>query len=132
MVNNTINVSRCDNELILIAYQWGQSFQIGRILSGNNNAVDVTIEIQAGEYTAGIFANGVNNPISTGTNYVNLQPGEYTLVAVGIDWGGPAQFDLTLNGNGEGMSYGPESEGDGVVWNSEPIKFSVEEKQPQS
>jgi hypothetical protein len=70
--------------------------------------------------------------ISTGTNYVNLQPGEYTLVAVGIDWGGPAQFDLTLNGNGEGMSYGPESEGVGVVWNSEPIKFSVEEKQPQS
>lgn len=54
------------------------------------------------------------------------------MVAVGIDWGGPAQFDLTLNGNGEGMSYGPESEGVGVVWNSEPIKFSVEEKQPQS
>ena len=44
MANLTsINVSSCDNELIILAYGWSASFEIANIKSGNYNTVDVTI-----------------------------------------------------------------------------------------
>jgi len=124
-MTNSITINKCDNELILIAYQWGASFQIARILSGNNNNVDVQIDIQPGQFIEGVYIDGVNNGIENSRNFVNLQPGEYQLVAVGIDWGGPAEFNYTFNG--EPQNFPLTGEGDGVVWNPAPITFTVPE-----
>ena len=80
---NTINITACDNELRLIAYQWGASFEIATIRSGNSNSVNVTINISPGQFEGGVVLNGVNNPLS-GTYPVYLNSGAYSLVAVGI------------------------------------------------
>jgi len=110
---NTFNITACDNELILIAYQWGASFQLATILSGNFNSVNVTLPITAGPYQGPVTLNGVNNPLS-GTFPLNLPTGDYTLAVIGIDWGGPQQFSFTFNGTT--YSLPSSTEGSGVVW----------------
>ncbi|HEY2116813.1 MAG TPA: hypothetical protein VGJ51_17080 [Candidatus Angelobacter sp.] len=68
-----IHVSKTDNELYIIASTGAGSSEIVHIKSGYNNPVlyDVT-------------------PQSI------LPPGDYDLTVVGINWGGPWAFDVTL------------------------------------
>ncbi|MBU2886057.1 hypothetical protein KO507_09820 [Gilvimarinus agarilyticus] len=125
-MSNSINVTKCDNELILIAYQWGASFELARILSGNYNSLDVTLDIEAGAYQGGVIVNGVNHPIPPSTHYLYLQPGEYTLVAIGIDWGGPQEFSFTFNGETYALPQNKNPTPDsGVVWTPSPISFTI-------
>lgn len=121
-MSNTITITACDNELILLAYQWGGSFELMRILSGNSNPVNVTINIEAGPYQGTNVINGVNNPLG-GTYTVSLPSGQYTLLPMGINWGGPQQFTMNLNGKQYALPYGPQ--GEGLVWNPGPITFTV-------
>ena len=123
-MSNSINVTKCDNELILIAYQYGASFELARILSGNSNSLDVTLNIEAGAYQGGIIVNGVNHKISPSSHYLYLQPGDYTLVAVGIDWGGPEEFKFTFNGKTYDLPYNANTNS-GVVWTPSPIAFTI-------
>jgi hypothetical protein len=122
--NNQIEITKCDNELILIAYQWGASFELARILSGNSNPIDVELNIESGPYQGGIIVNGVNHPIIKQSHYVYLEPGDFTLVAIGIDWGGPQEFKFTFNGKTYELpiNTNPDS---GVVWTPAPITFNV-------
>jgi hypothetical protein len=122
-MSNKLNITKCDNELILIAYQNGASFQLGRILSGNSNSLDITLEINPGAYQGGAFVNGVNHVIEPSTHFLNLAQGDYQLVAVGIDWGGPSEFNFTFNGNE--YSTPLNNFGNGIVWKTDPIKFSI-------
>ena len=122
-MTNQIKVTKCDNELIILAYQWGASFELCRILSGNSNSVDVTMQINKGAYQGPTVLNGVHHPLHPQTIHQNLESGKYSLLLLGIDWGGPAEFAVKVNDTHYGFPY--QSEGDGLVWHSDPICISV-------
>jgi hypothetical protein len=73
-----IEVTKTDNELYIIAVPENgrASAVIGHITSGFENPVEYKVIPQS-----------------------ILAPGEYTLVLIGINWGGPQQFSVTLTGN---------------------------------
>jgi len=122
MSENIIKVIATDNELKFLVYQWGASFEVATIMSGNNNLVDVTIPIIVGPYQGRIKLNGVDSGL-TGNFPIHLAAGEYSMLALGIDWGGPQDFKFDFNG----VSYdsGPSVKGDGLVWYTKPILFTV-------
>jgi hypothetical protein len=83
--------------IYLIAVQWGLSAEIGHIVSGNNNPVSYDVVLA---------------PV--------LPPGNYTLIIVGINWGGPATYKVTLthsSGAPTVLSFGPTTTPPGVAWN---------------
>lgn len=121
-MGNTVTVTACDNELIVLAYQTSTSFELCRILSGNSQSVNVTLDIQAGSYQNTTVLNGVNSPLSQ-TITQNLPSGSYSLLLLGIDWGGPSQF--TVNVNGTAYTLPSTSQGDGLLFNPGPISITV-------
>jgi hypothetical protein len=121
---NVINVTACDNELIIMAYQWGASYELCRILSGNNNTVNVLLNIQAGPYQGSLTCTGVTTPINVPNPMtVTVPAGEYQLMLLGINWGGPTQF--TVNVNGKQYALPPQGNGNGLVFNPGPIPLTV-------
>ena len=61
---NKIQITASDNELYIVAYQWGVSYQIAHIQSGNNKPVNVSIEITSGVYSEPATYNGVAQPLT--------------------------------------------------------------------
>ncbi|OHX10212.1 hypothetical protein [Chromobacterium sphagni] len=116
MSSNTIHITASDNELYVIAYQWGASYQLAHIQSGNGNAVNVTVNINSGAYTEPAVLNGVNGALNS-TYAVNLPNGDYEIVAMGVNWGGPWSFALNVNGGAQKAGSG--ASGNGVVWFTE-------------
>ena len=90
-----INITACDNELIIIAFTPSISYQIGRILSGNNQGVSVTLNLVEDTYVGGPTLNGTNNPLNDVID-VCLPAGTYSLFLCGINWGGPTAFAGTV------------------------------------
>ena len=121
-MSNTITVTKCDNELIVLAYQWGASFELCRILSGNSQPVNVTLNLQSGSYQGTIVLNGVNQPLNQ-TVTQTLSPGTYSILLLGVDWGGPAEFTVTVNTAPYTLPY--QSEGAGLLFNPGPISITV-------
>lgn len=121
-MSNTIKITATDNELILIAYQWSASFEICRILSGNSNAVNIAINIYPGQFQGTLLLDGINNPLS-GTYNIALAKGQYSLIGLGIDWGGPQAFAFSLNGTAAG--FVPTGGADGLVSFTKPIALTV-------
>jgi len=119
---NTIVVTECDNELIVLAYQWGASFELCRILSGNNQTVNVTLNIQPDPYQGTQVLNGVNGPLNQ-TITQTLAAGTYSLLLLGIDWGGPAQFKVSVNNTSYSLPL--QNEGNGLLFNQGPISITV-------
>lgn len=121
---STIKITACDNELILIAYQGASSFEVCRILSGNNNSVNVTLNIYPGQFMGTLQLNGinVNSPLS-GTYNIALAAGTYSLVAVGIDWGGPLAFAYSVNG--VATAFVATGQADGVVSYTKPSTLTI-------
>jgi len=124
--NNKIKISACDNELYLIAFNWNESYEICHIKSGYGFGVDVAIEIESGDYTerqktlSGLKENLTNN------STVSIPPGTYTLIAVGIDWGGPQNFSFSVNGNTQTLPLNDDPTPDtGVVWHPEGITLTI-------
>lgn len=68
-----IQVTACDNELYIIAATPGMSSEICHLKSGYGNPVNYTVKPQS-----------------------ILPPGPYNLIIVGINWGGPSAFKVTL------------------------------------
>jgi hypothetical protein len=127
-MSNTINVTACDNELVIIAYNWDNSYELCRILSGNNQSVNVTLNIQPGTYEGPIVLNGVNQPLNV-TVAPTIPPTSadpthpYSLLMLGVDWGGPAQFTTTVNSTSYNLPLQPT--GAGLVFNPGPIAITV-------
>jgi hypothetical protein len=107
---STISVSACDNELILVAFTFNASFELCRIQSGNNNPVDVRLDVTAGPYINSIVMNGLSGPLVVNDTQT-IPSGSYQLLVFGINWGGPAQFTIYVDGNPHLMPLGPASSG---------------------
>lgn len=80
-----IKVTACDNELYILASQWNGSSELLHIKSGNND------------------------PVNTSFNLESVLPkGTWQLTMIGINWGGPWKFAVTVgtmppfNGAGTG------------------------------
>ena len=114
-MSNIIQITACDNELIVIAFGWDISYQICNIKSGNNQPVNVNINITNGVYLGSQDLNGVNNKLDE-TVVVSIPSGKYELVVAGINWGAETNFEIALNG----ISFSPISDSKtqekGVVW----------------
>ena len=119
---NTITVTACDNELVILAYNGDNSYELCRILSGNNQSVNVTLNIQPGTYEGAIVLDGVNQPLNV-TVPPTVPSGAYSILMLGVDWGGPTQFTTTVNGTPHNLALQPT--GAGLVFNPGPISITV-------
>lgn len=88
----SINVSACDNELYIVASTAAGTSEILHISSGNNNPVSYAVNLGS-----------------------ILPPGKYDLTMVGINWGGPAKFTVTVGSTP--YTYTNASAPVGAVWN---------------
>ena len=111
-MSNVIHVTACDNELIILAFNWNVSYELCRIESGNNNPVDVTIGLVPNAYVGPVNLSGITNPLKD-TVTVAIPAGAYTIQVVGVNWGGPTSFKATLNGT---AFAGAPTNAVGVVW----------------
>lgn len=121
-MSNQITVTKCDNELIVLAYQWGASFELCRILSGNTQPVNVTLNINPGAYQGTIVLNGVSQPLSQ-TISQTLASGTYSILLLGVDWGGPAEFTVNVNNTPYTLPY--QTDGSGLLFHPDPITITV-------
>lgn len=98
-----IQVNGVDNELYITAYNWNNSVEICHLKGGNANPV-----------TFSGNASGI------------LTPGTYTILMVGINWGGPALYDvvLTIDGQPTSFKFNDNSGKAGLVW-SQSVEVTV-------
>lgn len=118
--NNTIKITACDNQLAIYAVDMDNlaaSYQICDILSGNNNTVDIEINLVAGSQASSTIShNGVNKPLNPTAQEFSLPSGNYALVYTGINWGGPTQFAFDFNTYTPHLPVGTTDKV-GAVWN---------------
>jgi hypothetical protein len=89
-----IHVTACDNELYLIASTPAGSSEICHITSGYNNPVEYTVVPQS-----------------------ILPKGQYTMIMVGVNWGGPQAFKVILTTGGVDTPYtAPQNTNVGANW----------------
>jgi hypothetical protein len=119
---NQIAVTACDNELIVIAFQPGASFELCRILSGNKNSVKVTVNITAGAYQGTIVLNGVNQELNLAVPQT-LASGTYSIQLLGLNWGDVTQFSGTVNGTPFDLPLKPAPTG--LTFSPTPISITV-------
>lgn len=118
---NTINITKCDNQLILIAVNndnTNETVEICNIQSGNFNNVNVTIDIVEGAAGSSetIRLNGLQKDLS-GNYTINVPSGNYSLIYTGINWGGPYNFEFDLNGEKHQLLNNPSNPLNGAIWN---------------
>jgi hypothetical protein len=112
MSTTLIHVTKTDNELYILAIQEGSekgspaglySSELCHIKSGYSDRVDYRFRPGA-----------------------CLAPGNYTLVMIGINWGGPQAFEVTLTTNGVQQTYSSPAgnTAPGTVW-SESVNITV-------
>lgn len=120
---NQIQVTACDNELVVLAYNSTSSFELCRILSGNNQPVNVNMNISAGVYEGTVVLNGVNQPLNV-TFPPTIPSGAYSILLLGINWGGPTQFTVNVNGKPYTLPLNPSGPS-GLTFNPGPIAITV-------
>lgn len=87
-----VKVTACDNELYILASQWNGSSELLHIKSGNNDPVNSTFNLES-----------------------VLPKGTWQITMVGINWGGPWAFKVSVGSN----SYGQSGSGTvGYVWSA--------------
>jgi hypothetical protein len=97
-MSTPVNVTACDNELIVIASQFAFSSEVFHLKSGNNDPVSYSVDLAS-----------------------ILPSGTYDLTMIGVNWGGPFNYALTVAGSSYGNSG---SAPPGINW-SQTISISV-------
>jgi hypothetical protein len=94
-----ISVTACDNELYLIA-------------------LPTTSPTNFGGCQIAHIASGLSNPVQYSVIPQSiLSSGQYTLVVIGINWGGPQAFTVVLTTGGVNTTYtAPASTNIGANW----------------
>ena len=121
---NTITASACDNELVIIAFNWSKSFYIGDIQSGNGNPVALTINLHGGNYSGPMSYNSVNGaPVTPPTYDVYIPADTYSIMVIGVNWGATAAFAASVNG----VALDPSTiqQVTGVAWTPSPVQNIV-------
>jgi len=121
MTTNSINITKCDNQLIIIAVNndnTNETVEICNIKSGNYNSVDVTIDIveSTSPTNETITLDGLQQDLS-GIYTVTVPAGNYSLIYSGINWGGPYNFEFTFNGETHKLINDTAKPLNGAIWN---------------
>ncbi len=106
----SIHVTECDNELIGLAVPSGGTF---------------SSELFHFKLGGGIGRAPINYTVP---NIAVLPPGDYTLLLIGINWGGPANFKVTVDyttGAPTVLAYGQANPGVGAVWTPAGVAFTI-------
>lgn len=123
-MENFIQISAVDNQLLLYAHTGHFSYEICNIQSGNGAEVSVQIQLEAGEYVqpATIYG-GEGGPIQSYSTLC-LPQGDYQLFGIGISWGGPMSFAFSIDSTG--FQVGPKK-GDfnGVQMTTGSLPFTI-------
>lgn len=121
-MTNTLNIKKADNQLILIAYQWSKSYEICNVKYAGD--MDLKIDIKEGEYTGPVKVKGT---VPSNPQTVNLPKGDYTLVYVGLNWGGPYNFEFEFNKKKYELLNDPNKPLVGAIWSlgNDSISFNV-------
>ena len=98
MSTTEINITKTDNELILIATTPSDSSTLCHIKSGYNAPVSYRF-----------------NPADI------LESGHYELKMVGLNWGGPGNFEVQVTSNGQTQTYS----GSAVDFWTESVPMSI-------
>jgi len=98
-MTTAVKITQCDNELHIIASTGAGSSEVCHISSGYNDPVNYAVNL---------------NSI--------LPAGKYDLTLVGINWGGPAGFNVNVGGTA--YTYADANAPVGVVW-SKTIQVTV-------
>ncbi|MEZ4863490.1 MAG: hypothetical protein R3C14_19380 [Caldilineaceae bacterium] len=102
MATTNIHVTAIDNELYILAAQPTGSYEICHIKSGYDAPVNYAV-----------------NPQTI------LPSGNYTLIMVGINWGGPQAFKVTVTTDGRDTVYtAPANTAPGANW-TQAIQITV-------
>lgn len=128
MATNTIQIKAInttppsvDNELYLIAIATGggSSYQLAHVQSGYYHAATIAVSISAGTYAEPALINGLGGDLNI-SSAVSIPSGTYTILGVGINWGGPWSFSYTVNSNTSqaGSNQNQSNGAVGVVWQS--------------
>jgi len=129
---NIIEITACDNQLILIAIEEneGNSFELCNIKSGYNNQVRVKLQIEEGEFSGTVNANGTGRALNESVA-IKLPKGKYSLVYAGLNWGGPYNFNFDFNNKNYNLKNNPNQPLTGVIWSqgNESITFEVLQKE---
>jgi hypothetical protein len=128
---NVINITACDNELIILAYYDSAiregSYELCRILNGYGHSLNVTLNLIAGDNFSGtVNLDGVKTEIGTlpQPKTISLPSDTYHIVILGINWGGAQQFTTTVNGDPYNLPYSASGPA-GLVYNPSPIAITV-------
>jgi|SRR5580658_8025204 hypothetical protein len=106
----SIDVTQCDNELIGLAVPSGGTFSVELF----------HLKLGGGVKAAPIAYTVPNDGL--------LPPGNYTLLLIGINWGGPVNFTVTVNtttGPAQVLTHSQASSGIGVVWTPAGVPFTI-------
>jgi len=76
-------------------------------------------------FSGTVNLNGVTTPINTVTQTVTIPKGSYSLLLLGINWGGGQEYKININGDDYGI-YPYEATGtDGLAYHSQPIAITI-------
>lgn len=111
--NNVINITKCDNQLIMFAVSQDQTiYLVARV--GSGPSVDVKIHLEKGTYTE---PEPIYNPgPSSDPKTVNLPQGTYDIYYAGFNCGGPYNFKFSLNGLTHELLNGGSDDQYGFIW----------------
>ncbi|TYP99443.1 hypothetical protein C7447_10139 [Tenacibaculum adriaticum] len=129
-MSNTISIKKCDNQLILFAVNENESYEICNVQSGNFHSVDLDIEIKEGAFSGTYIPEGGTSKDLSGTTTVKIPKGNYSLVYVGLNWGGPYNFEFEFNGETYQLLNNPKKELEGAIWNLGNLQIAFDVKVP--
>ena len=131
-MSNIIEITACDNQLILIAIEenGGNSFDLCNIKSGYHYKVGVKLQIEEGEFSETFNANGTGHDLNESV-VIKLPKGKYSLVYAGVNWGASYNFNFDLNNKNYNLKNNPNKPLTGVIWSqgNENITFEVLQKE---
>lgn len=117
-MNNSINITQCDNQLIIVAVsvKTQQFYEIANV--GSGPAVDFTINLVKGVYVRPeIYTNRTSTSPAPSTTNIGLPAGKYLIYYTGLNAYGPYNFEFTLNGETFKLLNGQAAAKYGYVWN---------------
>ncbi|MFT6499934.1 MAG: hypothetical protein ACJASQ_000041 [Crocinitomicaceae bacterium] len=117
-MKNVINITKCDNELTIVAVSSDRlrSYQIARV--GSGPGVDITLVLEKGTFVEPKpFMNSTGNTPPPSSAIVSLPADTYSIYYTGLNFGGPYNFEFTLNEATYKLLDGSAAAAYGYVWN---------------
>jgi hypothetical protein len=122
-MKNVIKITKCDDQLRIIATNGVNFYQVAEV--GNGPDVDFNVSLVEGAYIA---PKSVMNPTGPVNDTVCLPAGTYDIYYSGFNMTGPYNYEFSLNGSTYKLLNGQGDAKIGFIWNlgdSQPSSIKV-------